>query len=66
MLETLMRNPGQVLNSELLITAVWGSDGGDKTMLKQLVYRLRSKIDAENSTVSHIETVSGVGYAFKN
>lgn len=66
LLETLMRNPGQVLNSELLITAVWGSDGGDKTMLKQLVYRLRSKIDAENSTVSHIETVSGVGYAFKN
>ena len=66
LLDTFMRHPGQVLSSELLITAVWGNDGGDRTMLKQLVYRLRSKIDPDNTAPSHIETISGVGYAFKN
>lgn len=66
LLDTFMRHPGQVLSSETLITAVWGSDGGDRTMLKQLVYRLRSKITPDNTTSSHIETIPGVGYAFKN
>ncbi|MEZ4590976.1 MAG: winged helix-turn-helix domain-containing protein [Chloroflexota bacterium] len=66
LLESLMRHPGQVLSSEVLITAVWGNDGGDKTMLKQAIYRLRSKIDAEASAISHIETIPGVGYAFNS
>ena len=64
LLEALMLHVGQVLTSESLITAVWGNDGGDKTMLKQLVYRLRSKIDGENTAVSLIETVPGIGYSF--
>lgn len=66
LLDILMRHPGQVLSSETLITAVWGSDGGDRTMLKQLVYRLRSKIDSDNTLPSYIETIPGAGYAFKN
>jgi DNA-binding response OmpR family regulator len=66
LLEMLLRHPGQVLSSETLITAVWGSDGGDKAMLKQLIYRLRSKIDPDETAPSYIETIPGVGYAFKN
>lgn len=65
LLETLMLHPGQVLAGETLITAVWGSEGGDKTMLKQLVYRLRSKINPDETTASLIETIPGVGYSFK-
>ena len=62
LLEALMRDPGRVLPSEVLIAAVWGPEGGDRAMLKQLVYRLRSKIE-DDATPSVIETVSGIGYA---
>ena len=63
LLETLMLHAGQVLASDALITAVWGSDGGDRTMLKQLVYRLRSKIDPGEPPTSLIETIPGIGYS---
>jgi DNA-binding response OmpR family regulator len=62
LLETLMLHVGQVLASEALITAIWGSDGGDRTMLKQLVYRLRAKIDPDEAA-SLIETIPGIGYS---
>ncbi|MBX3060271.1 MAG: response regulator transcription factor [Anaerolineae bacterium] len=64
LLETLMIHTGQVLTSEGLITAVWGSDGGDKTMLKQLVYRLRAKLEGVGTAV-WIETIPGVGYSLR-
>ena len=63
LLETLMRNAGQVLSSDALITAIWGAEGGDRVMLKQLVYRLRAKIDPNETTASLIETIPGVGYS---
>ena len=66
LLEALMLHPGQVLTGETLITAVWGNEGGDKTMLKQLVYRLRSKISPDETAVSLIETIPGVGYSFRD
>lgn len=62
LLERLMLRAGQVLASDALITAVWGSEGGDKAMLKQLVYRLRAKIDPDEAT-SLIETIPGIGYS---
>ncbi len=64
LLETLMLHAGQVLASDALITAVWGSDGGDRAMLKQLVYRLRAKIDPGAPPTSLIETIPGIGYSF--
>lgn len=72
LLERLMLHVGQVLTSDALITAVWGNEGGDKTMLKQLVYRLRAKIVPDESAASEgassaaaslIETIPGVGYS---
>lgn len=67
LLERLMLHAGQVLTSDALITTVWGNEGGDKTMLKQLVYRLRSKIMPGDShshdSASPIETIPGVGYS---
>ena len=65
LLETLMHNAGQVLTAETLITAVWGADGGDRTMLKQLVYRLRAKIEPDPSQPTYLETIPGVGYALR-
>ncbi len=63
LLEALMLHPGQVLPSDTLIATVWGPEGGDRTMLKQLMYRLRSKIEVDASKPVYIETVPGIGYA---
>jgi DNA-binding response OmpR family regulator len=62
LLEMLMLNAGQVLTSEQLITAVWGADGGDRAMLKQLVYRLRTKLETGATQPPPIETIPNVGY----
>jgi DNA-binding response OmpR family regulator len=64
LLETLMLNSGQVVPVETLIASVWGPEGADRAMLKQLIYRLRRKIEADPSTPTYLETVPGVGYAF--
>ncbi len=63
LLEALMLQPGRVLPADTLIAAIWGADGGDRTMLKQLVYRLRAKIEDDASAPVFIETVPGIGYA---
>lgn len=64
LLETFVLNREQVLPFEMLIDRVWGPDGGDKAMLKQLVYRLRRKIEQEGSERKiYLEAIPGVGYA---
>jgi two-component system KDP operon response regulator KdpE len=41
---------------------VWGPAGGDRVMLKQLVRRLRLKVEPDPSAPTTIQTVNGVGY----
>lgn len=62
LLEVLIRNCNQVLPAEALIDQVWGPIGGDRTMLKQLVRRLRRKIEPGPSDPVYLKTISGVGY----
>ncbi len=64
LLQTLMLNRDQVLSSDVLIDRVWGQGGGDRAMLKQLVYRLRRKIETPSMGCPQIETIPGVGYFF--
>lgn len=64
LLDVLMLNVGQVLTSEQLIAAVWGAEGGDRAMLKQLVYRLRTKLEGGDDHPTLIETIPNVGYTF--
>lgn len=63
LLEALILNAGHVLTAGALVDAVWGNEGGDRAMLKQLVYRLRNKIEPDPSSPAYIETVPGIGYA---
>ncbi len=64
LLQTLLLNRDQVLSAEVLIDHVWGPGGGDRAMLKQLVYRLRRKIQHHASdSCPDIETIPGVGYS---
>ncbi len=70
LLDYLMINPGQILTIESLISHVWGAEGGDRDMLRQLVHRLRSKMaqlspglgDPATPGAIYIETVAGLGY----
>jgi DNA-binding response OmpR family regulator len=63
LMEVLMLNVGHVLPADTLITQIWGPAGGDRTMLKQLVHRLRAKIEPDPTQQPYLETVPGVGYA---
>ena len=62
LMETLVLNSEQVLTTNTLIDRVWGPSGGDKAMLKQLIYRLRRKFESDNSA-AFIEAIPGIGYA---
>jgi DNA-binding response OmpR family regulator len=62
LLECLMLNPGQVLTFDTIIDHVWGPAGADRDMLRQLVRRLRAKIEPNPSEPIYIQTVPGLGY----
>jgi DNA-binding winged helix-turn-helix (wHTH) protein len=57
-----MQNPDRVLNNDTLILRVWGPEGATNEMLKQLVYRLRNKLETEAGAPSLIETIPNAGY----
>ncbi|NJN64537.1 MAG: response regulator transcription factor [Acidobacteria bacterium] len=64
LVQLLLANAGQPLPVERLTAHVWGWRGaGDKQLLKQLVHRLRQKIEADPAAPRSLVTVPGVGYA---
>lgn len=65
LIEFLLINANQVMTTDALIDHVWGPSGGDRDMLRQLVRRLRSKIEPDPANPSYIETVPGLGYGLK-
>ena len=59
----LMNRPGQIVTIGELNQRVWGYNGeADNTMLKNVVYRLRRKIEVDPANPLIIQTVAGVGY----
>src|SRR5512138_3204295 len=59
----LMNRPGQIVTIEELNQKVWGYTAeADNTMLKNVVYRLRRKIENDPANPLIIQTVVGVGY----
>lgn len=59
----LMNRPGQIVTIEELNQKVWGYNSeADNTMLKNVVYRLRRKIENDPANPLMIQTVVGVGY----
>jgi DNA-binding response OmpR family regulator len=65
LLYLLMRHPRQALESTVIIKRVWGYEGGDTVILKNLVYRLRRKIEPDASQPRYIHSVAGEGYMFQ-
>ena len=66
LLQILLANAGHTLPAERLLAHVWGSRGsGDRQLLKQLVHRLRQKIETDAAEPRYLMTVSGVGYTLR-
>lgn len=66
LLNLLMSKPGQVFSNEELIRVVWGNYGhGDEVLLKNVVYRLRKKLDSSGDIAKPMQTWQG-GYSFND
>ena len=63
LLQYLLANAGHTIPADRLTNHVWGYRGlGDKQLLKQLVHRLRQKIEQNPAEPQYVVTVSGIGY----
>ena len=62
LLQMLLANAGHAVTSERLLVQVWGHrSGGDRQLLKQLVHRLRQKIEADPAAPTLLRTAAA-GY----
>jgi DNA-binding response OmpR family regulator len=65
LLELFLRHPRQVLTREVIYDRIWGYDfGGESNIIEVYVRYLRQKLEA-NGEPRLIQTVRGVGYAFR-
>jgi DNA-binding response OmpR family regulator len=65
LLHILMSRPATVFTAEDIIQAIWGAFGsGDQVLLKNVVYRLRRKIEDDPSRPALLQTWQG-GYSFQ-
>ena len=59
----MMQRPGQIVTIEELNQKVWGyAAEANNTMLKNVVYRLRRKLEADPANPLIIQTIVGTGY----
>jgi DNA-binding response OmpR family regulator len=66
LLQILIAQAGHVVTTERLLAHVWGHRGsGDRQLLKQLVHRLRQKLERASPGNDPLQTESGVGYRLK-
>ena len=66
LLYLLMSHPNQVQETAALIERVWGHYGeGDGALLKNLIYRLRRKIEDDPAHSKYLITEGNLGYLFR-
>ena len=63
LLHLLMSRPGYVFKADEIMHTVWGMEKADLALLKNVVYRLRKKIEEETGEAQLILTRPG-GYSF--
>jgi len=62
-LQLLLAHAGRTVNAERLLVHVWGNRaGGNRQLLKQLVHRLRQKIEVDPAAPALIRTMPNAGY----
>jgi len=63
LMQALLAQAGRAVHSDRLLVLVWGHRGaGDRQLLKQLVHRLRQKIEADPGTPQLLQTAAVSGY----
>jgi DNA-binding response OmpR family regulator len=63
LLQMLLANAGHTVSSDKLLMHVWGHKGaGDRQLLKQLVHRVRQKIEVDPSNPQLLQTAAMAGY----
>jgi DNA-binding response OmpR family regulator len=63
LLQMLLANAGRTVSSDRLLVQIWGHrNSGDRQLLKQLVHRLRQKIEADPAVPRVLQTAAGAGY----
>jgi DNA-binding response OmpR family regulator len=66
LLQLLIAHNTQVVATDRLLVHIWGHrGGGDRPLLKQLVHRLRQKLDDDPERPRWIETIPSVGYRLR-
>jgi DNA-binding response OmpR family regulator len=67
LLYVLMSHPNKVYETSSLIERVWGHYGeGDAVLLKNLIYRLRRKIEFDPAQPCYLLTEGNFGYRFRS
>ena len=65
LLELFLRNPGQILPRNTILTKVWGPDAGvEDGNLDNYIHFIRRRLKQAGSTLS-LKTVRGVGYCLE-
>ena len=63
LLHVLFAHAGRTVATERILTHVWGNrGGGNRHLLKQLVHRLRHKLEADPAKPTILKTVPNSGY----
>jgi len=63
LLQLLLENAGRTVGTDRILTHVWGNRaGGNRQLLKQLVHRLRQKIQTDSKHPRLVQTVPNSGY----
>jgi DNA-binding response OmpR family regulator len=66
LVQYLVANVGRPVPAERLTTHIWGYQGtGDRQLLKQIVHRVRQKIEHDPAAPRYLVTVAGVGYMLR-
>lgn len=64
LLYLLMGNPGRPISTDQILDKIWDDYEGDSVQLKNLIYRLRRKIEPDAAKPMYIQTIPGFGYGF--
>lgn len=66
LLQCLFASAGHTVPTDRLTSHVWGFQSmGDRQLLKQIVHRVRQKIELDPTAPRYLLTVSGVGYMLR-
>lgn len=66
LLQLLISHPGEALNRQDIVDTIWGEDYfGDTRVLDVYMRGLREAVEADPSAPTHLLTVRGVGYKFR-